>query len=344
MKHTTTLLFLAVAISTSASSVLADGMMVSAPEVYINETSQQAVIRYDDQTNTETISILPGFRGDAEEFAWILPMPGLPDVEEEDHELFRQMREFTRPEHHYRDGDWDGCSQYNRDYLVGVPEDGGVNIIESRLVGYYQTMTLSSDEAPALLDSLTQWGFLHENNIDQATELINSYVQQDWYFVTVKVDSASFANAFPDYNYYGYYGGYLAPLKFTFGSDEIIYPMRISAMSASESTQVDLYVVADHRTTFPGATTRYANRFTTEEINSIGGNYYSSVKSLLEDGDFLTHLRRDFRVQDMSEDIVIVAAENDEEYWMIYYSGMPWMTILLLGPAVLWAGYRKIFC
>ncbi len=340
MKHAKTNIFLTIALLVSASNALADGMMLSAPAYYIDENSQRAVIQYNQESATETISILPGFHGDATEFAWILPIPALPQVEAGDNALFRQMQDFTRPKHHYRDGDWDGCNNrgiFSPDYA----NQDGVSIIDSKMVGYYQTMTLSADQAPALIDSLTQWGFLHSENIEQATELINSYVEQDWYFVTVKVDSATFAETFPQYDHYHHYNGFLEPLTFTFSSGNIIYPMRISAMSAAESTQVDLYVVADHRMTFPGATARYANRFSEAEINQIGSHYYSAVKNLLETGDYLTHLRRDFRPQDMTEDIVIVPAENDDEYWMIYYSGFPWMTALLLGPAVLWGGYRR---
>ncbi len=333
------LIFLTLSVFFGTTSAFADGMMLSAPYHYIYENSQQAVIRYDESTSTETISILPGFNGDALEFAWILPVPGLPELDQEDSELFQQLRNFTLPERHFRDSDWDGCDGRG-DIYYEIPDEG-VNVINSQIIGYYQTMTLSSNQAPALIDSLTQWGFLHEDNLEAATELIDSYVQQDWYFVTVKVDSVSFAEAFPQYDdYYGYYAQ-LEPLKFSFASEQIIYPMRISALSAAESTQVDLFVISDHRTTYPGAFTRYANRFSGDEINRLSGRSYGLIKGLLNDGDFLTHLRRDFRPQDMTEDIQIVPAENDHEYRMIYYSGMPWMTLFLLGPAALWGLYRK---
>ncbi len=343
MNHSQTKIFLALVFLISASTALADGMLLTAPYYYIDENSQQAIIQYDADAQTETISILPGFQGDATEFAWILPMPNLPAVAEEDPFLFRQMLNFTRPQTRYRDGDWDGCNSSYDDYAQ--PLENGVDIISNQMVGYYQTMTLAADQAPALIDSLALWGFLHTENVEQATELINGYVEQDWYFVTVKVDSASFAETFPDHDYYGYYGyysGHLEPLKFTFSSDEIIYPMRISALSAAESTQLDLYVVANHRTTFPGAYTRYANAFDEVEINNINGRSYPLVKGLFASGDFLTHLRRDFRPQDMTEDIVIVPAENNEEFWMIYYSGFPWMTLLFLGPPIIWGLYRKM--
>ena len=195
MNHLHTKILLAIIIATNATCALADGMMVSAPEVFIYENSQKAVIKYETETSLETISILPGFTADADEFAWILPMPNLPQIEEGQYSLFSQMIDFTRPQYNYRDVDCDGCG--GRAVQADYGAVNAVEIIESQLVGYYQTMTLSSDEAPALVDSLTQWGFLHDGNIEEATGLINSYVEQGWYFVTVKVDSASFHEAYP---------------------------------------------------------------------------------------------------------------------------------------------------
>ncbi len=332
--------FIVIILLTVADGALADGMLLSAPEYYIYENSQIAFLQYASQSRNEKLSILPGFRGDAFEFAWVLPMPATPTITEADPIFFRQLREFTRPQHHYRDGDWDGCNQtYD---VANVEFDaGGVTIVESQLVGYYQTMVLEANQSPALIDSLTQWGFLHSGNIDQATDLIDSYVDQGWSFVTVKVDSASFYSTFPQYNDYGYYGGLLAPLTFTFASDELVYPMRISALSAAESTDVDLFILGDHRMDFPGASTRYANRFDADEISSISTQYYSRIKTLLSPGDFLTFLRREYSPSQMNEDITITQASNDEEYWLVYYSKFPWMTAFLLGPAVLWGVYRR---
>lgn len=339
MNHLKPKFLLVFFIATVATSALADGMMLSAPEMFIYENSQKAVIKYEAETSLETISILPGFTADADEFAWILPMPNLPQIEEGQYSLFEQLANFTRPQYNYRDVDCDGCGNgmVQADYEIGNP----VEIVESHLVGYYQTMTLSSDEAPALVDSLTQWGFLHAGNIEEATGLINSYVEQDWYFITVKVDSASFHESHPYYEDYYDYNAYLDPLTFTFSSEKIIYPMRISSLSAAESTQVDLYVIADHRMTFPNSHTRYANKFDEDEISRITNYSFNLVRDLLEPGCVLTHLRQNFQPQDMTEDITLVPAETDDEYQIINYSGFPWMTLLLFGPAVCWGAYRK---
>ncbi len=188
---------------TVASNVFADGMMMTSAPYYIEETGQQALITYDQASSSETLSILPSFRGDTNDFAWIIPVPNQPTLEEGSEQVFRDLRSLTSPRHHFRDGDWGGC---DRQYFSTDDYDGGgYEIIDSQLVGYYQTMILSADQAPALLEVLTHWGFLHSDNIDQATDLITGYVERDWYFVTVRVDSTSFVEAFP-HGYNQYYG------------------------------------------------------------------------------------------------------------------------------------------
>ena len=117
--------------------------------------------------------------------------------------------------------------------------------------------------------------------------------------------------------------------------------MRISSLSAAESTQVDLFVIADHRMTFTGSHTRYANKFDEDEISRIANYPFNLVGEWLEPGCFLTHLRRNFNPRDMTEDITLVPADTDDEYRMINYSGFPWMTLLLFAPAVCWGVYRK---
>ena len=321
-----------------ASAALADGMLLTSLPYVVREDAQRAVIRHDAGTGLETLDILPSFRGTADHLAWIVPLPAVPEVTAGDAGLFREMENVTAPLHRYRDGEWNGCDHYGAVYSPDGAGGNGVEIIDDRLVGYYRTMTLAADQAPALLDSLTGWGFLHEGNIDQATELINSYVDQGWFFVTVKVDSSAFAATYPYYQPGDNFYGQLEPLSFAFASDETIYPMRISALSAAEATAVTVWVVADHRMDFAGAVTRYANRFDQAEIRAL---QEARVKELLQPGDFLTCLHRSFSPRDMSADLVIVRAAADKEYRLVYYSGFPWMTVLLLGPAFLWLGYRK---
>ena len=134
---------------------LADGFFIAPIGSFMYEPSQQAYIDYDSATGIEQLSILPEFSGDATAFAWVVPVPGLPDVEPADSQLFRDLDNLTRPVHHSRDGDWD-CIGSRDDIIYEDPYGGGIDIISSEMVGYYQTLVLSATEAPALLAFLTE--------------------------------------------------------------------------------------------------------------------------------------------------------------------------------------------
>lgn len=321
-----------------SGSAWADGMFVAPWGSFMYEPAQQALIEWDEETGTESLSILPSFYGDASSFAWIVPVPSLPEVSAADSRLFWDLADMTRAEYRSRDGDWN-CMGSQDDYLVlAGQDDNGVNIIDQELVGYYQTMIISADNASALLDSLSTWGFLNPDNEDQVAEAINDYVERSWYFVTMQIDSTALANIYEPYYYDRYYGG-LDPIKLVFAHDEPIYPMKISAYSADDNTNVHIYTKARNRRFFEGAETLYANRFSASEIRSLG--YYPRVQALLNEGDFLTKLRKGYTPIQMNDDIILEPAPNNDEYRMIYYSGWPVTTVLLLGAPMVWGVWRN---
>jgi hypothetical protein len=320
----------------------ADGGFVSPPEYIMYEPAQRAFLDYDHESGTEQLSILPSFHGDAHTFAWIIPVPGLPEVALADRQLFRDLDTLTRPEYRSRDGDWD-CFTRNEDIYQPDTAADGFQIITSGLVGYYQTLVLSATEAADLLAFLTDLGFLHDGNRETATAAINDYVQRSWYFVAMQVDSTALAEINPYYHegYYGYYSGNLEPIELTFAADDIIYPMKISALSAAEDSRVLLYVKSDHRMTFAGASATYANRFSSGEIEQIA--YHASLREVILPGDFLTRLERGYRPAQMTEDIVLERAPTDEEFRLIHYSGFPWTGALLLSLPVAVAVKRRFW-
>lgn len=323
------------------SSSQADGFFVSPPETIIYEPTQQAFIDYNSETGTEKLSIQPGFEGDAKSFAWVVPVPNLPEVALAEKRLFRDLDELTRAVHHSRDGDWD-CWGSQQVYSPDMA-NGGIEIISSELVGYYQTLVLAATEAPALMEFLTSLGFLHEGNLEATTAAIDDYVARSWYFVAMQVDSTALAEIDPYSHggYYGYYYGGLDPIQLTFSSDEIIYPMKISALSAASNSKVHLYVKTDHRVIFPGASTYYANRFSSAEIDGIPR--HMAFREDFQPGDFLTRLQRGYRPAQMTEDIILAAAPNNDEFRMVTFSGFPWTGLLVFSVPMAIAVKRRFW-
>lgn len=317
-----------------AASALADGCIVAPYAYEIWEVGQIAYLDWDADTSTERLHILPRLQGDVTSFAWIVPVPSLPELDESDAEAFRQLAWLTQPETRRRDEGW-SCEQ--ADYLVQPADNGGVDVIAEELLGIYDSTILAASDAGALTDSLTAWGFLHTDNADDFTPLLDAYVQDGWYFVTLRVDSTAFADMQQDW----YWNAGLDPIALSFATDAPVYPMRISALSATDDTSVIIYANADARLDFDGAETEYANALTEGEVRAIRAEY-PQLGAWLEAGDYLTKLRRRYTPAEMDADVYLVPADSQAEFRRIYYSGVPVTTGLLLAifGAVWWRGRR----
>ena len=108
-----------------------------------------------------------------------------------------------------------------------------VSILDRKIVGVFETTTITSHDAKALQAWLSQNGFTVPTN---AEPVIASYVKDGWVFVATKVrrDKPDNETSTPH------------PLSFTFKTDKPVYPMRLTGLN-SQSLMVDLYVFSDAR-------------------------------------------------------------------------------------------------
>ena len=322
--------FLLLTLLSSAAPVLADGGFFSAPEREIWESSQIAFIQLAD--GLEDLKILPGFNGTATDFAWIVPVPAVPELATADPELFYEAATLTQPVYKHRDAEW-GCEQ--REYAIMNPD--GVQIISEEVVGMYDTMVLGADNPDALADSLTEWGFLHAENIATVTPVLESYVYKGWVFVAMKVNEATLEEELPYLQDYWY--GQMQPIRLTFPSEEMVYPLHISSLSSTYRSEVVIYTVGEHRMTYPGAETWYANKISASELSAISSRF-PAVGAELAAGDFLTKLVREYSPSQMSADLVLTPAGADDEFRLVNYSGFPLFNLLLGGSLLGWLGMR----
>ena len=113
-----------------------------------------------------------------------------------------------------------------------------VSILDRKIVGVFETATITSHDAKALQAWLSQNGFTVPTN---AEPMIASYVKDGWVFVATKVrrDKPDNETSTPH------------PLSFTFKTDKPVYPMRLTGLMNSQSLMVDLYVFSDARAAAP---------------------------------------------------------------------------------------------
>jgi len=199
--------------------VKADGMMIPRPNYYIQETDQKAVIWHDGKTETLIVSV--NFSGNAADFAWVIPVPGKPEVSEGADELFTGLNQLTAPK--VTSSGYKGVGMFGVSTLsVNMPQ---VSVIETKKVDIYDVAVLTAENSTALQEWLESHGYEYPEN---RAYLLNSYINKGWYFVAAKVSTEAL----------GYAGsqlktGHATPLKLVFAAEKIVYPLKISGKPAN---------------------------------------------------------------------------------------------------------------
>jgi hypothetical protein len=216
-----------------ATPVLADGVLITPMMHDLYESAQRAVILYGNSTEHLILSV--SFQGDAEDFAWVIPVPDKPEIAVTDAELFWELSDFTTK------GLPSGGGGYGFMCLGGAAPSNqeGVDVIEKQVVGPYATAILSATNATALADWLNANGYVFP---EDGEEIISEYIEREWYFVATKI------NAVEEDTGYALAEGAIEPIVLSFASGEIVYPLRITSLSVMNAAlpEVLLYVLTDH--------------------------------------------------------------------------------------------------
>lgn len=340
-------------LATTGTSVLADGGFFP-DSMYrdLYESAQKAVILYGNYTGnyTEHLILSVSFEGDAEDFAWVIPVPNMPELAVTNAELFWELSDFTAEE--LPDGGGGGGFGCFEGTLS--PGDG-VDVIKEQVVGRYATAILSATNATALADWLNANGYVFP---EEGEEIVSEYIEKEWYFVATKINAIEedTGNALAE--------GAIEPIVLSFASDKIVYPLRISSLSATSATppEVLLYVLADHVMVpeqyplYIGYGNWTENAFTLEFGSNVSvqdvSEYYilpGLVSTYLSGDEFyLTKLRGSISADQMV-DIELVAYEEEDSLGSLAETGARSGDIVVLatiiGPVFglyLWRRHRGI--
>ncbi len=324
MRHVSVCIMLAV-LAATAETASPDGGLVGPPSGFpLREPAQRALIRFEADTGYQRMILQVDYRTTAGDFAWLVPVPALPDtLATAEFDILSECSRLTEPIMRHRE--IEGCAEdkYST-YYDGSADDRDVTVYEDRAVGPYHTLVLGAENASALADSLEDWGYLHEQNRTAAEDAFRFYIDKQWYFIAMKLDLGWGEDEFILFSH-----GAIEPILIGFATDEMVYPMRISAISAEDPTEVLLYVHTAHRVTFTGARTEYAHRIRSNEWERLRTRY-PHMTGFLERPGYLTKLRADIRVADMDDDLDLRVASTDDEFWLIRDSGVPFPGFLLL--------------
>jgi hypothetical protein len=230
----------------------------SAQNADILQPAQKVFITWDPAKQQESFTVQPKFEGNALDFGMVIPTPSQPKLHEMPRDFFKHLaiysilmkREFAQSRllrfDHSKEmafglrnlGQADGRGQGG-----GAPPKLSVVVLEQGVVGSLDYKIIEASRA----DDLYKW--LKDNKYHFAGDeaALNFYVQKKWLFTVMKIDTMQMKK-----NKDGSYAGDVTPTRFSFTSNKLVYPLKITQISVKDKTEALFYVQAPYKVDLQG--------------------------------------------------------------------------------------------
>ncbi len=226
----------------------------------VNQQAEQIIFEVGEETVSAHVQIR--YAGDPEQFAWIVPVPNVPELEISHTIAFGMVDEGTSPiayagyeslcpvpeftcEYHpapecelpgetsdtWNDGGTTGADPGGTGgdgEGTGEPP-GGVDVIDMQTVGDYETVTFSADDAALAVDWLQENGFIVNETM---TPYMQPYIDGGMVFVAAKLVAGAGVDS-------------IKPLKITYAGTQPMIPLQLTAVAAEPHMTVSAFIYAD---------------------------------------------------------------------------------------------------
>lgn len=217
----------------------------------VNQRAEQII--FEVEPGWVTAHVLIKYSGAPEQFAWIVPVPEVPELAISPVSAFGLLDRLTAPDvgvdvenicpisdwacrHHARascgDDDFGGLPGFGDAGASSSDAGGGqppVTVIDEKVIGDYQTVTFRASEAAAATQWLRDNGFI----VNQTTSIyMESYVQANMVFVAAKLVPGAGISA-------------IKPLRMRFRAAFPMIPLVLTAVAAEPHLTVSAFVYSD---------------------------------------------------------------------------------------------------
>ncbi|MGE0782154.1 DUF2330 domain-containing protein [Mycolicibacterium sp.] len=215
-----------------ATACACGGLLSTDPAVRV--TDEMALLHTDG--DTETVVMRLNLSSTADNAALVIPTPAPATVDAAPAEVFDELAELSAPRvepvRKWVIG-WGGAAapEGSAGAAAGAPGAAGPTVLSQVRLGPLEATTLSGGD----LDGLRKW--LADNGYQLRPEIsagLQPYLREGWSVVAMRLTSQQPL------------AGPLAPVTLTFASDELVYPMRMSAQAQRPQTVV-IYTLGEHR-------------------------------------------------------------------------------------------------
>lgn len=220
---------------------------VSSGDFAVNQQAEQII--FETEPGWVTAHVLIQYAGAPEKFAWIVPVPDVPELGVSPVAAFGLLDQLTAPDAVVSVQDICPRSAWTCRYFdptcgddygggisiadAGASSDaggaGGVTVLGQQVVGDYQTVTFRANEAGAATQWLRDNGFI----VNQTTSIyMEPYVQANMVFVAIKLVPGAGISA-------------IKPLRMRYRAAFPMVPLVLTAVAAQPHLTVTSYVYAD---------------------------------------------------------------------------------------------------
>ncbi len=212
----------------------------------VDQSSERIIFSVDETAQKTEMHVQVSYEGAAPEFAWIVPVSGVPELFLSTDSLFQTVGWPTQPQFYLSYED-DGTCTYEKgggwaleddlDFADapnaggGDAEEGGVEVIAEQRVGPYETVTLQADSS----ENLISW--LQDNEYQISGDLgpvLAPYVADGQMFVALRL--ANDADT-----------GDLAPLALRYPGTIPAIPIQLTSVAATEDMRLEVFLFGQRR-------------------------------------------------------------------------------------------------
>ncbi|MGA1197585.1 MAG: DUF2330 domain-containing protein, partial [Candidatus Latescibacterota bacterium] len=211
------------------------------------------------------------FSGSKTDFAWILPVPSVPELGISHNNVFQQLQLATQPtfqlEWEESDCEFRPPPIFFRD-LDNVPTAAGdgVDVIAEERIGPYETAIITSTDPTAM----TQWLVNNGYRLDAlGTKLLQPYIDMGMYFLALKLAPNSDV-------------GDLQPIAMTYDAQQPMIPIQLTAVAAEPDMGVLVWILGQERAIPENYLHVEINEAAIDWLN-FGSNYNQVVKNAADE-------------------------------------------------------------
>ncbi|MEZ4234833.1 MAG: DUF2330 domain-containing protein [Myxococcota bacterium] len=209
----------------------------------IDQSGEIVVFDVDQQDQMVEVDVRISYEGAAHDFAWILPVPGVPQLFRSTNALFESLdaatalnAELAREEFNcgrgFSDTDTDSDADSDTDADVDIDTPGtGVDVVDVGQVGPYETVVLTATSPDALTTWLDAKGYALPVNFSEA---VTPYVAPGMHFVALRLSSEAEV-------------GDIEPIGVRYPGTVPIIPLRLTSVAATEDMPVDVILLGSSR-------------------------------------------------------------------------------------------------